>query len=131
MNKATVAILALGLGLASMTVQPPGQAFAQDQPIYGSQLMTEQERLEYQERMRAATTAQEREQISLEHHARMQDRAREMGVELPDEPPAIGMGGQGMRPRQGMGQGGGMGPGSGMGSGDDVPPRGGRGGRGG
>jgi hypothetical protein len=106
MNKATVAILGLGRGLASMAVQPPGQAFPQDQPIYGRQLMTEQERLEYGERMRAATTEEEREQIRLEHHARMQERAAELGIELPDAPPVTGMG-------RGMGQGPGMGAGQG------------------
>ena len=79
----------------------------QDQ-IYGSQLMTQQERIEYSNRMRAAKTEQEREQIRKEHHERMKERAKERGVILPDEPPARGMGpGSG-----GMGPGsGGMGPG--------------------
>ncbi|TNF37913.1 MAG: hypothetical protein EP315_01925, partial [Gammaproteobacteria bacterium] len=43
--------------------------------IYGSQLMTEQERNEYRNRMRAAKTEQEREQIRNEHHERMKIRA--------------------------------------------------------
>lgn len=77
--------------------------------IYGSQLMTQQERNEYRARMRAAKTAEEREQIRKEHHERMKVRAKEKGVTLPDEPPARGMGG-------GMGPGGGgMGPGMGGG----------------
>lgn len=80
----------------------------QDQ-IYGSQLMTQQERNEYRNQMRAAKTAQEREQLRKEHHERMKVRAKEKGVTLPDEPPARGMGG-------GMGPGGGgMGPGTGGG----------------
>jgi hypothetical protein len=78
---------------------------ARDTPIYGSQLMTSQERSEYGARMRAAKTAEEREQIRKEHHEQMKARAKEKGVALPDEPPARGMGG-------GMGSGGG-----GMGSG--------------
>jgi len=75
--------------------------------IYGSQLMTDKERLEYRNRMRAAKTAEEREKIRNEHHERMKVRAREQGKTLPDEPPKTGAG---------MGPGpaaGGMGPGGG------------------
>lgn len=82
---------------------------AQNQaPIYGSQLMTQQERAEYRAKMRSLSTTQEREQFRLEHHQRMQERARERGLTLPDEPPARG--GRGMGPGgQGMGPGGGAG----------------------
>lgn len=73
--------------------------------VYGSQMMTEQEREEYRAKMRAAKTAEEQEQIRREHHERMKERAKERGVVLPDEPPE---------------RGGGMGPGGGM------MPRGGR-----
>lgn len=85
---------------------------AQNQrPIYGSQLMTQQERVDYRARMRNLRTAQERERFRLEHHERMQERARARGITLPDEPPARG--GRGMGPGgQGMGPGGG-GPGGG------------------
>lgn len=76
--------------------------------IYGSQLMTDQERNEFRARMRAAKTAEERERIRNEHHERMKIRAQEQGVTLPDEPPMRG---------KGMGQGGGMGPGMGKGMG--------------
>ena len=81
---------------------------AQEQ-VYGSQLMTSQERTAYQTRMRAAKTNEEREQIRAQHHKEMQVRAKQQGVTLPDEPPAKGMGG-GMGPGGGMG---GMGPGGG------------------
>ena len=114
MNKAVVAIVALGLGMTAMAGQSGSRALAQDQPIYGSQLMTEQERSEYRAQMRAATTEQEREQIRIEHHREMQERARAMGVELPDQPPAMGMGRQGTGPGQGDGKGAG-GAGSGRG----------------
>lgn len=81
------------------------QTQAQDQErIYGSQLMTQQERNEYRARMRAAKTAEEREQIRNEHHEQMKIRAKERGVTLPDTPPAAG---------GGMRQGGGTGAGSG------------------
>jgi hypothetical protein len=90
----------------------------QDQ-IYGSQLMTQEERNVYRNRMRAAKTEQEREQIRNEHHEQMKVRAKEKGVTLPDEPPARGRGmgpGKGMGPGMGPGGGaGGMGPGMGNG----------------
>ena len=78
--------------------------------IYGSQLMTKQERNEFRNRMRSAKTAEEREQIRAEHHERMMVRAKERGVTLPDDPPARG---SGMGPGGGMAPGGGMGPGGG------------------
>jgi len=58
----------------------------QDQDrIYGSQLVTQEERTEYR-RMRSAKTAQEREQIRAEHHEQMKERASAHGMTLPDEP---------------------------------------------
>lgn len=78
--------------------------------IYGSQMMTNEERRVYRNRMRAAKTLEEREQIRKEHHEEMVKRAKERGVTLPDEPP---MRGGGMGPGGGMGSGGGMGPGGG------------------
>ncbi len=78
----------------------------QDKDIYGWKLMTTEEREAYRERMRAAKTMEEREQIRKEHHEEMKKRAKEKGVTLPDEPPPRGMG-------KGMGPGGGMGGGMG------------------
>jgi uncharacterized membrane protein YgcG len=86
----------------------------QEEQIYGSQLMTQQERNEYQAKMRAAKTAEERERIRNEHHKEMRERARARGVTLPDEPPSRR---GGMGPGGGMGYGGGMGSGGGMGGG--------------
>jgi hypothetical protein len=80
--------------------------------IYGSQLMTGQEREEYRERMRNAKSYEERERLRNEHHERMMERARDRGMTLPDEPPERGMG-RGMGPDSGMGHG--MGSGGGMG----------------
>ncbi len=82
--------------------------------IYGSQLMTQQERAEYSARLRAAKTVKEREQIRTQHHELMKARAKAKGITLPDVPPARGMG---MGPGGGMGPGNGMGPGGGMGTG--------------
>ena len=88
------------------TAQP--QAKKQEQ-VYGSQLMTREERVAYRAKMRAAKTPEEREKIRAEHHEQMKVRAKERGVTLPDMPPAMG---------GGMGPGGGgMGPGGGMGGG--------------
>ena len=78
----------------------------QAQRIYGYELMTPQERVEYRNRMRAMKTVQEREAFREEHHRQMQERARAQGKTLPDMPPA------GMGPGPGMGPGM-MGPGSG------------------
>jgi hypothetical protein len=55
---------------------------ARNGDIYGYQLMTERERTEFRERVRAARTEQEREQIRSAHHAQMQARAKDRGVTL-------------------------------------------------
>jgi hypothetical protein len=128
MKKQSLTLLASALAAALLL---PAGAYAEDQArdrdklqtqdqtrdqlqdqdrIYGSQLMTEQERMEYRNRMRAAKTAQEREQIRKEHHERMKVRAKEKGVTIPDEPPVPGAGMMGPGPGGGMG---GMGPGGG------------------
>lgn len=75
---------------------------AKEERVYGSQLMTREERREHREKMRSAKTAEEREQIRKEHHDKMKERAKERGVKLPDEPPAAG---QGAGPGPGMGGG--------------------------
>lgn len=93
--------MALGLMASSMS-------FAVDTPIYGSQLMTKQERVEHRNKLRAAKTVEERDQVRLLHHEQMQLRAKEKGVTLPEAPPVMG-GGQG----RGMS---GMGPGPGPGA---------------
>lgn len=96
----------------ALAVLSIGTAMAQDQPqIYGSQLMTQQERLEYRNQMRAMKTQEERDTFRLQHHQKMQARAQEKGMTLPDAPPA---GGGGMGPGRAAG---GMGAGQGMGGG--------------
>lgn len=87
---------------------------SQDQePIYGSQLMTPEERDQYQTRLRAAQTPEERRRIREEHHELMKKRAKERGVTLPGEPRdrddrgmGPGAGPRGMEPGDGMGPGG-------------------------
>lgn len=84
-------------------------ALAQDEPIYGQQLMTEQERAEHREQMRNLRTEEEREAFRQEHHERMQQRAEERGVTLPEEPSQRGKGMNQSQQKKGMGQGKGMG----------------------
>jgi len=95
-------------------VQTQMQHQEQEQ-IYGSQLMTQEEMAEHRAKMRSLKTNEERQAYRLEHHKMMQERAKEQGITLPDEPPAMG-GGMGMGSGMGPG-GGGMGMGGGMGSG--------------
>jgi len=66
--------------------------------IFGSQLMTEEERKEYREQMRRAKSDQERAEIRAQHHERMKARAEQRGVSLPDEPPVRGRGYGGSAP---------------------------------
>jgi hypothetical protein len=63
-------------------VRPGASSREHDGDIYGYQLMTERERGEYRERLRAATSDRELSRVRSEHRARMQARARERGVTL-------------------------------------------------
>ena len=104
------ALAGTGLSHAQDRTQDRDRLQEQDQDrIYGSQLMTQQEREQYRLQMRNLKTVQEREAYRLEHHKLMQERARQRGIVLPDEPPAVPgrMGGPG--PGAGMGPGGGKG----------------------
>jgi hypothetical protein len=110
------------LALAATLLLSTGSSFAADQEqIYGSQLMTQQERLEYRKKYTNAKTTQEREQIRTEYHAMMNERAKERNMKLSDTPASgsgMGTGGDmqrdgGMSPGRGMGSGGGMGGGRG------------------
>jgi len=117
MNKTLSAILlgAVVLALGSVPAVAADKNQQRDQArdqsreeiIYGYQLMTQKERAEYQAQMHNAKTAEERERLRNEHHEKMQARAKEQGVMLPDTPPKRGMG---MNGGNGMGQG--MGSGS-------------------
>lgn len=54
-----------------------------DRDIYGSDLMTRQERREYRNRILESGTVQEWARFRAEHQAQMMARAREQGIELP------------------------------------------------
>lgn len=122
----SVSSLMLALGLALSAQAMADHHLAQNMPMqdgmqrampaadrmYGYELMTPQERMEYQTKMRAMKTEQERETYRMEHHKLMQERAKAQGKTLPDTPPK-GMG-PAMTPGSGMGPG--MGPGQGPGA---------------
>lgn len=58
------------------------RARQQDGDIYGYQLMTEQERNEYRDRLAKAETNEERQKITSAHRAEMQTRAAAKGIDL-------------------------------------------------
>lgn len=97
MRTPSLAMAALAATLALATLTAPTVVLAQDQQrshdqdrIYGSQLMTQQERLEYRNRLQAAKTAAERKQIQAQHREEIRARAQARGITLPDEPSARG-----------------------------------------
>lgn len=107
-----VAVLGALTALATPVIaqeQTPAKPQQQRERIYGYQMMTDEERNAYREKMRNAKSAEERQAIRDEHHKAMQARAKERGVTLPDSPPP-GKGPQGMGPGKGP-RGGGMGMG--------------------
>ena len=83
-------ILNLAAGTALAADQPAQKSSAQSEPIYGSQLMTPEEREQYRTKLRKAEGPEERQAIRNRHHAAMQKRAKERGVTLPENPPAAG-----------------------------------------
>ncbi|MFO7965560.1 MAG: hypothetical protein R6U50_16670 [Desulfobacterales bacterium] len=113
--------LTLSAGFASASDQERARErihMQEQTQIYGSRLMTPEERTQFHERMRAAETEQDREQIRNEHHEMIQERAKERGITMPDGTPAgehrMNSGaGSFTNPGGGMGQGsrGGMGHG--------------------
>ena len=103
-NFLLVCILTLGL--------PGASVFAAEQ-IYGSELMTEQERMEHRTKMQNMKTMEERERYKMEHHKAMQERAKERGVTMPGSPQMH----NGMDGGMNGGSGGGMGGGGGGGGG--------------
>ena len=67
--------------------------------IYGYQLMSQKERIDYMNRIHRAKTFEERDRLRMEHHRIMQDRARKRHLTLPDMP-RDGRGGPGPGPKR-------------------------------
>lgn len=81
--KTTVTKLLYMFALLFMFQVP--MSYAEDSDtVYGWEMMSQQERMEHQEKMRNMKTDAEREQYQMEHHEKMMQRAKENGVELPD-----------------------------------------------
>ncbi|MBD3754726.1 MAG: hypothetical protein IE937_03690 [Gammaproteobacteria bacterium] len=99
---------------AVLAVPMAGQA-DDEAPIYGRQLMTQQELQEHQAKMRAAQTNEERERIRAEQHEMIQERAKQKGVAMPEEVPERGHMHQQEKEFRGKGIGGGVGGGHGYG----------------
>jgi hypothetical protein len=115
MQKPTFLLSALTVAMCMMlgtnvsVAADQAQAQQKTEVVYGSQLMTREERAEYRAKMRSLKTKEEREALRMEHHQKMQERAKAQGKTLPDMPPAQG-GGMMMKPCTGAGPcgGGGM-----------------------
>jgi hypothetical protein len=60
--------------------------------IYGYELMTPKERVEYMDRLHSARNFEQREKIRNEHYRLMQERARKRGETLPGMGPGPGGG---------------------------------------
>ena len=99
-------IVTICLILVSATAS--NYTYARD-TVYGWQLMTQQEREEHRAKMRSLKTEQEREAYRIEHHKRMQERAKQKGITLPDDPQPMGKGMRGPAGGGGQGMGGGAG----------------------
>jgi len=82
------AALCLTLGMnVSVAAEQAGDRVQKSEVVYGSQLMTREERAEYRARMRSLKTGEERQAFRMEHHKKMQERAKAQGKTLPDMPP--------------------------------------------
>jgi hypothetical protein len=93
--------LALSIGLA-LAAEPAGTPQPAKEQVYGSQLMTQQERAAQRAKMRSAPTPEAKAHIRAEQHERMKQRAQKLGLEMPEAPPAVG-GGMGPGPGDCMG----------------------------
>ena len=88
-----IGVLSLSAVIAAAADPSPVQKIAATQEqVYGSQLMTNEERAEYHAAMRAAKTVEERELLRKEQHQRMDARAKTRGVTLANAPLVRGEG---------------------------------------
>ena len=85
MNRLTITTvgLALAVALAAGPALARGPLGANSGNTWGWQLMTPQERVEHQNKMRSFTTYDECKAYQEAHHQAMEARAKEKGVTLP------------------------------------------------
>ncbi|NNL07523.1 MAG: hypothetical protein HKO86_07340 [Gammaproteobacteria bacterium] len=81
------AMLLLIFGGAIATEQSQVNRQTQQQ-LYGRELMTEEEYAAHHDKMRAAKTEDERQQIRKQNHELMKARAEQRGLSIPEEPPS-------------------------------------------
>jgi lauroyl/myristoyl acyltransferase len=93
----------------------PLQSSYAAEEAYGWNIMTQQERMQHRETMRNLKTQEEQERYRMEHQKKMQERAKERGLTLPDSPQERDRMRDQMRDQTGSGSGMGGGSGSGMG----------------
>lgn len=84
-----------GYGMAYGGPGGPGRGAMHFGAQGGQPLMTQEERTAMREKMRAAATPEERQQIAAANHAEMQKRAKERGITLPEHRGPHGRGGFG------------------------------------
>jgi len=80
MNNILISLSALAFSAA---VQAGGPWRASEANTRGWQLMTPEERIEHQARIRSFRTYEECQSYRLAHHEKMEERARQSGRELP------------------------------------------------
>lgn len=76
-------LLAAALLMASVSAEARGPWRASEENTRGWQLMTPEERIEHQARVRGFKTLDECRAYQVEHHRLMEQRARERGMSLP------------------------------------------------
>ncbi len=89
----------LGVFAVAVSLSLPVNA-EKTEPVFGQQLMSTEELQEHRQTLRSMESEKKRQEYRREHHQRMLERAREQGVELPDEPGERGKG-EGPRSIQG------------------------------
>ncbi|QXP83904.1 hypothetical protein [Methylococcus sp. Mc7] len=107
MYKFTFLVVAALAGAAVMTPVLAGEEspareqeqIQQQEQVRGRDLMSPEERAQHREKMRSLKTEEERKAFREEQHKKMQERAKEKGLTLPDQPgqgpPGMGGGRQG------------------------------------
>ena len=76
---------ALPLAFALLALPALAEAPAGEKPVCGRDLMTPEEVAAHKEKMRGFATQEERAAYKAQHRAKMLERAKQRGVELPAE----------------------------------------------
>ncbi|MGQ0524773.1 MAG: hypothetical protein ACT4P8_14075 [Betaproteobacteria bacterium] len=82
--------LAAAIIMASAALDAVGADQLKREIIPGSELMTSQERERYRQRIRNAKTPDEEQKVRSEHLHQVRERARLLGLRLPEDPKEAG-----------------------------------------